>query len=417
MNNNTSNLLEQVNLIQQKYDDLAEYTGENFNVFSILRLYSDELSHSVFIGNLLNAKAKHGQKDIFLKLFLEELQIDFDEYFSRLKFDQFDTSKSSATVEKHIGKVNYENGEGGRIDIFITDSINNIVIENKIRAGDQNQQLVRYYNAYNNAPIIYLTLDGKEPGGASCGDLKCGEQFICISYERHIVSWLEKCIKEMANKPIIRETLNQYLHLVKQLTNQTTNKKMEKEIMNLILGNENHLRAAKNIYQNYPTIIKEASLNQTKVLAEILKKHGVEASIERAMRAEGDGVFVPIEKTSSFLINGVQYELGINIELNNDMYFFCVAEEFKNRNDRINNHMQFLGVRKRLQSLFLPEKLNVHSWTLGKANTFTVGVNRENWFLPTTDNKHVFTEVAEKILALKEMLVVGFQDYTPLSQV
>ena len=38
----------------------------------------------------------------------------------------------------------------------------------------------------------------------------------------------------MANKPIIRESLNQYLVLVKQLTNQSTNNKMKEEIINLL---------------------------------------------------------------------------------------------------------------------------------------------------------------------------------------
>ena len=70
---NVSNLLNQVGIIKKKYDDLAEYTGENYNIFNVLNIYSDELSHSAIIGDLLNAKGKHGQKDIFLKLFLEEI--------------------------------------------------------------------------------------------------------------------------------------------------------------------------------------------------------------------------------------------------------------------------------------------------------------------------------------------------------
>ena len=36
---NAKNLLSQVNIIKKKYDDLAEYTGENYNIFSVLGIY------------------------------------------------------------------------------------------------------------------------------------------------------------------------------------------------------------------------------------------------------------------------------------------------------------------------------------------------------------------------------------------
>lgn len=86
------NLVEHTNLIKKKYDDFAEFTGENYNVFKIIGLYSDEVKHSKFIGNLLNAKAEHGQKDIFLKLFIEEIK----EFFrDKTKFENFETDRKS----------------------------------------------------------------------------------------------------------------------------------------------------------------------------------------------------------------------------------------------------------------------------------------------------------------------------------
>lgn len=240
--NSISNLLEHTNLIKKKYDEFSEYTGENFNVFNILGLYSHELSHSAFIGNLLNAKGNHGQKDIFLKLFIEEIKELFED---KANLESFRTSQSDSIVEKYDGRVDYENEKGGRIDIFITDGKNGIGIENKIWAGDQYKQLVRYYQ--ENIAIIYLTLNGKEPDQSSKQDLENGKHFICVSYENHIKNWLEKCIKEMANKPTIRETLNQYLYLVKQLTNQATNNKMAQEIVNKIISKEDNFEAFKTL--------------------------------------------------------------------------------------------------------------------------------------------------------------------------
>lgn len=404
MDGSVSNLLEKVNLIRQKYDDLAEYTGENFNVFDILGVYQHELKHSAFIGNLLNVKGKHGQKDVFLKLFIDEIK-DISE--NNVSLEDFITAQSRAIIEMHDGRVNLADDEGGRIDIFITDGRNELLIENKIWAGDQEKQLSRYYRA--NRFIIYLTLDGKEPGLASCGDLKLGEQFICVSYKEHIVNWLEKCIKEMANKPIIRETLNQYLYLVKQLTNQTPNNKMSSEIIDLMLRNENSLTSAKIVKENYEAAIKKASLNQTNILHDILKGKGIDSSIERAVRGGGDGLFIPFKELPKE-INGKFYELGVNIELNKNFYFFCVAEIGKEREYRINNHSQFSPFHEWVSRVFSTEKLEITGWTVGVSNSFIIGINKEHWFLPETDNTEVFEKLALTILDMKERVCRDFQD-------
>ena len=256
---NINNLLNQVSIIKKKYDDLAEYTGENYNVFNVLGIYNDELSHSKIIGDLLNVKGSHGQKDTFLELFLNEINV-FNENTEQHKvLHNFKTENSSTHIEKYIGKVEFSNCVGGRIDILINDGSNNIIIENKIWAGDQYLQLVRYNNQDKKAPIIYLTLEGKEPSIDSISDkndenrLTLGKDFVCISYRTNIVNWLENCIKEMANKPIIRESLNQYLVLVKQLTNQSKNNYMN-EIVNSILCNDNNFQSAKLILKSLNSI-------------------------------------------------------------------------------------------------------------------------------------------------------------------
>lgn len=247
------NLLQQVSIIQKKYDDLAEYSGEHYNVFDILGIRSDELSHSSILTNLLNAKGRHGQKDLFLKLFIDTVKNAFENDESKMQLlNNFNSANSKAEKEKFAGKVNYEAEQGGRIDIIINDGKNNIIIENKVYAGDQPLQLVRYNEYDKNAPILYLTLDGKEASENSKGTLRNGNEYACISYQIEIVNWLEKSIKEMANKPIIRETLNQYLFLIKSLTNQSNNNKMSDEIVERMKENisesfeiANNIRALK----------------------------------------------------------------------------------------------------------------------------------------------------------------------------
>jgi len=265
------NLLQQVSIIQKKYDDLAEYSGEHYNVFEILGVKNDELSHSSILTNLLNTNGTHGQKDLFLKLFIETVKNTFENDEPKMQlFKDFDTKNSKAEKEKFAGRVNYKDEQGGRIDIIINDRKNNIIIENKIYAGDQPLQLVRYNEYDKKAPILYLTLDGKDASEGSKKNLKCGHEYACISYQIDIVSWLEKSIKEMANKPIVRETLNQYLFLIKNLTNLSNNTKMSEEIIKIIMNDKDN-------FESFITLIN----SQNNLKAEILKKELTENILQK----------------------------------------------------------------------------------------------------------------------------------------
>jgi hypothetical protein len=156
------NLLQQVSIIQKKYDEIAKITGENFNIFSIMRAETDEVrTHSRIIAELLNPKGLHSQGSIFLKLFFEEVK-DLNDIL-----ENFDYDNAQVVVEEHTGRIDEDYSEGGFIDIILKDSKNQVVIENKINAGDQKGQLLRYKNKYPNCKLLYLTLDGKKPNESS----------------------------------------------------------------------------------------------------------------------------------------------------------------------------------------------------------------------------------------------------------
>jgi hypothetical protein len=229
------NLLQQVDALTERYNKITELTGENFNVFRILKLEASEVRmHSSLIAELLNPKGSHGQKDIFLKLFVNVVCF---------KGVQINTADCKVEVEKHAGFINEEGTEGGRIDIVITDTKlgHHVIIENKIYAGDQKNQLVRYNKYSPNSDLLYLTLEGNEPTQQSFGHLKKEIDFNCISYKSTILNWLEQCRKEVAIYPIVRESITQYVNLIKYLTNQTLNNTMQEEL-NIII--KNNLKAS-----------------------------------------------------------------------------------------------------------------------------------------------------------------------------
>lgn len=242
MNDSTvDHLLQQVYAIVQKHEEIAEIRGDNFNIFSVLRLESDEVTlHSRFIGELLNPKGNHGQGSKFLKLFVQVTGLK--EYSD----EQLDTAR--VDIEENRGNISEDNKRGGRIDLVIKPMAPSkvIVIENKINAGDQHKQLERYKSEYPHSNLFYLTLDGKEPTAESKGE--GFYEFVCISYKDQITNWLELCLRETLMYPLLRETITQYIYLVKKLTGNAMDQKMKKDLIRTIINRPENIEAAFKIH-------------------------------------------------------------------------------------------------------------------------------------------------------------------------
>ncbi|UOQ51744.1 PDDEXK-like family protein [Hymenobacter cellulosivorans] len=246
--NTLQSLLSQVMVIEARHRSQAQVTGEQFNIFRILGLESAEVrTHSAFLAELLSPRGSHGQKELFLNLFVQQIGLP-----------EFDTATATIEIEKHIGFINESSLEGGRIDICIFPKGGYpIFIENKIYTGDQKNQLLRYHNYNSEAKLIYLTLDGSEPGEYTTGSSIPPEAVQALSYATGIISWLEACRKEAAMQPLVRETITQYINLLKGLTGQSTNKMMTDEVKKLILQNKDSVASAQNIRNAFNQIRSE----------------------------------------------------------------------------------------------------------------------------------------------------------------
>jgi hypothetical protein len=249
--NQIENLLLQVGSINKSYEKIAKITGENFNMFKILGLSTSEVRlHSSFLAELLNPNGAHEKGNLFIKAFIELLK----DILLKGKIDieiSFDSEKVKNVIAEHwLGYLT--ESQGGYIDILLTDKNNqHIIIENKIYAGDQRNQLLRYHSDYPEAPIVYLTLDGKGPSGESTTNNKrVLDKLICISYKSHILPWLESCKKNAVDHPVLRETITQYINLIKELTHQTMKNEEKTEIVSAIIANPNYLAALVNLNDN-----------------------------------------------------------------------------------------------------------------------------------------------------------------------
>lgn len=242
--------------------------GEKFNIFNILNLSQDETKlHTPFIAELLNPKGSHGMKDAFLREFIKISDID----------TELDTKEATVETEYSIGYKNNDSTEGGRIDIFVYDNKKNaIIIENKIYAGDQKNQLLRYYNyAFKNKfkfNIIYLTLYGDAASEKSLGNINF--DYDCLSYNNDILSWLERCVQISACIPLVREIIRQYIINIKDLLN-IMDKDNLNELIELTTSKE-YVESTLDIIANGESIKTQIRRNFIESLKEIAERNNLQ---------------------------------------------------------------------------------------------------------------------------------------------
>lgn len=216
---------------EQALQEERHRKGENYNLFSILSIERYELKHSALIANLLDPKGSHGCGDAFLRAF-------FEIALKERAYPFEDCTHLHSYTEYYTGPI--AGDTGGRIDILVKSSCYGLIIENKIYAGDQDKQLTRYDNygketfGADGYLLVYLTLYGYDASKESTATKSAEEVgYLRLSYAEDILRWLEQCARLADNKPLVRESLNQYIRTIKQLTYQDMNQKDIKKIIDL----------------------------------------------------------------------------------------------------------------------------------------------------------------------------------------
>lgn len=398
MNEQTAlHLLDNITIIRNKYDEIAKVTGENFNIFSVLHLESDEVRlHSRLLGELLNPKGSHNQNELFLKLFIAIIGLE-------TKYSDEQLKNAIVYIEKNIGLIPDDYSIGGRIDLVIKFPNNDeIVIENKIWAVDQFNQLGRYYEEYPKSHIVYLTPFGNEPSAGSLGKLLL-ENVICISYQSEILNWLELCQKEVHKQPLIREIFSHYIHVINKLTNKTNFHQMNDDISKLIIKDITYFKSANNLVNTFEIVNKKICTDAIVVLKnKFYKKYGEQFKVGNNEGSENNLLFFTHKEYFFKLRLAEEFGISIWLTPGKENNKFGIADD-----EAIVHFKKY----------FEPLKNNYSSY--GKNQNYTAWIVSKNDFLHwDIEKKFELTkpdfveEITDKIIQEIEIFVNTFKEET-----
>lgn len=251
----------------------------NYNILTSVFNKSDEVRlHSRMIFSLLDTNGAHYQSNLFLDKFLNIININ-----------NFKFNTQNCSIYKE-----YQN-----IDLYITDGDKHIIIENKVYAKDQKNQIKRYIEiiqeendglSTEDILVLYLSIDRKEPSAYGLGDLKIENNFIkrksekialfkSIHYKNEILQWLISSQYEVQNITNLNEVFNQYVDVVKMLNNQYKDKVMS--LSDYIKENESIYKMAVEIQSALPRARKDIIDNFfTKIISSLESTLGEDWKVE-----------------------------------------------------------------------------------------------------------------------------------------
>lgn len=221
-------------LVSENDLDRLENRLNKFNIFNILKLKNHEIRHSNFLGWLLNPKENHNLGSLFLEKFLIKTISNANEQEIITLGDLYSLDLSNFDVYR----------EKWNIDLLLLSKKEDkiaIIIENKIKSKEHNNQLNRYHQIiksnYPNYKLIsiFLTKFRDDPENNT--------EYISVGYED--VFEILRFIKTLENiDPKVMDLINQYCDILEVML-------MDKEIEKLCKDIYAKHKDAINLIQEY----------------------------------------------------------------------------------------------------------------------------------------------------------------------
>ncbi len=187
-------------------------TARGFNVFRILGVEENEdCTHTPVLANLLDPQGSHGQGTMFLDAFIRRCQ---------RKKGFISPGRKARSALWFVETQRFT--QLGTIDLVVSAPGLGyiIVVENKVYAGEQRDQLDRYHrwlqvqrHKYPRQMLVFLTPSGQK--SATAGQAKC----VRLSYHRDIAEMLDSTVSKIGS-PRVRELVRQYCEVARGLSTQ-----------------------------------------------------------------------------------------------------------------------------------------------------------------------------------------------------
>lgn len=182
-------LILRTTLLQDSRREMNSYLALDFNLFSYID--PDEGRLSDLIAELLSVEAEHGQRDAFLRCFMEQIGVAHW------------LANGQTTVRREV-PITYPPASYGFMDILIDGGSFAIGIENKPWASEQPDQLDRYRTHLDHEYsgrycLVYLTGSGMQPTSLPAEirrKLSAANRFGVLSYRSGLTKWIRACEKE-----------------------------------------------------------------------------------------------------------------------------------------------------------------------------------------------------------------------------
>jgi hypothetical protein len=218
-----------------------------------------------------------------------------------------------------------------------------------------------------------------------------------ISYKTFIKEWLEASFFFVDNRPMIYYPIKHYYNLIKKLTNQTTSKIMEKEILDTIFKKGENIKNALRI-ANYRIDLGKRLTDL--IINEVEKIGMLNNLILSGEKLEG------LKKYGMYNVPGYIYEANLIFDTKDNKKIRTVLQ-FKNEKE----NQFFIGIGK-VNTKYEELQLAIQSIDLIFHNPINYNKSIENWYYGksfTTDDFINFSnsiEESEPIIFFKNCVEI-----------
>lgn len=226
-----------------------------------------------------------------------------------------------------------------------------VVIENKIDAGDQKDQLSRYYDFFEqngySTYLVYLSPFGHEPSefSISAEKLNCLKEkrrFTCLSYKEDIILWLNRILK-FENRDNIKSVIVQFIITIKGMLamNDNVNKLVNLEYWKIDYSEIDRLKMTREVL-DVLIYAKHATHFFRTIVQDYLLSEGTTLDASRLLYVCENNVYKDVDDwekvvcETGFKYYGIVYSFGLDFSPQRPLYGIRLttegnANQFKNK--------------------------------------------------------------------------------------